>query len=120
MILQFLKITGGVLVLLHLFWILIYYYYGAIKIYNLKEKKCYEYLGCLWIRKEKGEYCMQIPQEMLDKSFTTQYKIVTEEVFWRRKSKEKVRICFGNKYYTYVTVEKEISVKNHIATSNQL
>mgnify|MGYP003296342858 CR=1 FL=1 len=118
--LHFLEIAGVLLLVLHLLWIVIYYYYGAIKIYNLTEKNCYQYLGCLWIKKVKGEYRLKIPQEMLDNSFTTQYKIVAEDLFVKRKQQEKVRICFGNKYYVYVTVGKEISVKNHIATSRQL
>ena len=114
------KIGGLVIFILHLLWLLIYYYYGAIKIYNLTEKKQYQYVGCLWIRKVKGEYLLKIPQEMLDQSYTTQYRIVPENLFLKGKEGENLRLCFGSQYYTTIKVEKEISVKNHIATSNQL
>ena len=114
------EITGTVLVLLYLVWILIYYYYGAVKIYNLTEKKQYRYLGCLWIHKQKGEYYLRIPGEMIEESVTTEYKLVLENLFVKQKEEQRVRICFEDKYDAFAKIAEEISVKNYIATSNQL
>lgn len=111
---------GIIIVFLDLFWILIYYYYGTVKVYNLKEHKQYEYMGSLWIRRKKGEYCLLIPKEIIEDSYTTQYKIVIEYLFLKWKQYQRMKISFSNKYDVYTQIRKEITVKNHIATSNQL
>ena len=115
-----LKMVGMILAALYLFWIIFCCYYGAARIYNMTQEGEYRYLGCLWIQKRKGEDCLCIPTELLRKSCTTKYKIIPEELFARKKQGKRIRICFANGYDVYARVAVEISVKNHIATSNQL
>lgn len=117
---NFIGKIGIVIAFLDLFWILVYYYYGAAKIYNLVEQKQYQYMGCFWIHRKRGEYYLKIPKEVIVNSFTTQYKIVPENLFVRRKQERRIRICFADKYEVFTEISKEITVKNHIATSNQL
>ena len=118
--LNFSEKIGIIIAFLDLFWILIYYYYGAAKVYNLVEKKQYRYMGCFWIHRKKGEYFLKIPEEVIEDSFTTQYKIVPENLFVRWKMEQRLRICFAHNYDVFTEISKDITVKNHIATCNQL
>lgn len=117
---NFLEKIGIIIAFLDIFWILIYYYYGAVKVYNFVEKKRYQYLGCIWIHRKKGEYYLKIPREMMKESFTTKYKIIPDNLFVKRKREQRLRICFDDKYEVYTMVSGEMTVKNHIATSSQL
>jgi len=110
---------GIIIIILDLLWVL-FYYYGTAKIYNLTEQKQYQYLGYLWIRKKHGEYLLSLPKEMIHNSYTTQYKIIPEKHFCKGKEEARLRVCFGDKYVVITEVSKEITVKNYIATSNQL
>lgn len=118
--LNILSKIGVLLMILHLMWILFYYYYGAAKVYNLVEKRRYQYMGCLWIRKKKGEYYLIIPKEIMEASHTTSYRILPETLFVKQKSRRKLMVRFEEQYDVFTTISGEITVKNHIATSNQL
>ena len=135
---------GITILTLDIVWIVFYYYYATVKIYNFKEQinrkgKCcklkgilpprqnrklaqqeYQYLGHLWVRKKRGQYILRIPQEMIDVSVTTRYKIVSESAFHKLRKGEKLYIDFADKYHTEVKISAQITVKNYIATSHQL
>lgn len=111
----------GILILfIDIFWIVFYYYYATVKIYNFQEMEKYQYLGYLWIHKRKGQYYLKISQEMIDNSVTTEYKIVSQSAFHRLKRREKIYINFADQYGTEVRMASQITVKNYIATSHQL
>ena len=101
-------------------WIGFYYYYATVKIYNFQEMDRYFYLGYLWIRKKKGQYYLKIPREMIENSVTTEYKITSESLFHQLRKGKKIYINFADSYDTEATMEREITVKNYIATSHQL
>lgn len=135
---------GIIILILDIVWIVFYYYYAAVKIYNFKEKTnkteqdrilkklfafqnnitCrqeeYQYLGYLWIRKKRGEWYLKIPREMIENSTTTKYKIISQSWFHKLRKGEKIHINFADKYHTEVRLSAQITVKNYIATSRQL
>lgn len=101
-------------------WITFYYYYATVKIYNFQEKEQYIYLGYLWIRKKRGEYYLRIPQEMIENSTTTQYKLISQSMFHQLKRGEKIQISFADKHDTIAEISAHIIVKNYIAVSQQI
>ena len=135
---------GIIILILDIAWIVSYYYYATVKIYNFKKKASkikqfsilkniivfqnnssyrheeYQYLGHLWIRKKGKEYYLKIPQEMIDNSITTKYKIISQSMFHKLKKGEKIQISFADKHHTEVRLDAEMNVKNYIATSHQL
>ena len=111
---------GIVILLLDLAWIIFYYYYATVKIYNLKEEESYLYLGYLWIRKKRGQYYLTIPREMIENSVTTKYEIISQSSFHILKKGEKIQINFADKYHIEVSIDARITVKNYIATSHRL
>ena len=111
---------GIAIFLLDLIWVAIYYYYATVKIYNFQEKDRYYYLGYLWIRKKNGQYYLKIPQEMIENSVTTEYKITSESIFHQLRKGKKLYINFADNYDAEVILEAQIMVKNYIATSHQL
>lgn len=111
---------GSVILILDILWIMFYYYYATVKVYNFHEKGNYQYLGFLWIRKKNGHYYLKIPREMIEKSITTEYKITSESWFHQLRKGEKLYINFADEYDTCVVLEAGITVKNYIATSHQL
>lgn len=115
---------GIAILTLDIVWIVFYYYYATVKVYNFQEKinnqETYQYLGYLWIRKKQNEYYLKIPREMIEDSITTGYKIVSQSMFHKLKKGEKMRIDFADQYYTEVKIYAQITVKNYIATSHQL
>ncbi len=113
-------IIGGIIFLLDVVCITWTQDYGIIKVYNLKEKKKYHYLGALWIRKKKGGFYLKIPKKMLEKSFTTQYKLKSVSSFHKGKSGESLQVIFAEDYQTTTTLKEEMLIKNYIATSWQL
>lgn len=110
---------GIIVMIFDLLWVM-FYYYGTVKVYNLTEHKQYKYLGYLWIRKKQGEYILHLPEEMIYNSHTTRYKIIPEKQFCMGKEEKHLRVCFGSKFVLITEISKEITVKNYIATSNQL
>ena len=111
---------GIAIIILDIVWIGFYYYYATVKIYNYHEKGTFQYLGYLWIRKKNGQYYLKIPQEMIENSVTTKYKITSESVFHQLRKEKKLYINFADNYDTEVIIEAQITVKNYIATSHQL
>lgn len=111
---------GIIILILDILWIVFYYYYATVKVYNFREKEHYIYLGYLWIHKKSGEYCFRIPEEMIENSITTKYRIISQSMFHKLKKGEKVHINFAGKYETVAEIRAEITVKNYIATSHQL
>lgn len=111
---------GIIILILDILWILFYYYYATVKIYNFQEKGNYKYLGILWIRKRRGHFYLKIPQEMIENSITTEYNITSESWFHKLRKGEKLYINFADNYDTQVVMEARITVKNYIATSHQL
>lgn len=111
---------GIIILLLDIFWIVFYYYYACVKIYNFQEKDTYHYLGYLWIRKKNGQYYLKIPREMLENSVTTKYKITSESWFHQFRKDKKICINFADTYETEVTLEAQIIVRNYIGISHQL
>ena len=57
---------------------------------------------------------------MVERSYTTQYKIVPEYFFRKEKEGKGLRINFAGKKEFFVEIAENIMVKNYIATSNQL
>lgn len=135
---------GIAILTLDIIWIVFYYYYATVKVYNFKEKTnkteqgrilkklftfqnnitCrqeeYQYLGYLWIRKKRSGYYLKIPQEMIEDSVTTKYQIISQSRFHKLKKGEKMHINFADKYHTEAKISAQITVKNYIATSHQL
>ena len=111
---------GITIIILDILWIVFYYYYATVKIYNFHEKEKFRYLGHLWIRKKNGQYYLKIPGEMIDDSVTTKYKIISESIFHQLRKGKKVYINFADKYDTEVIMSAQITVKNYIATSHRL
>ena len=126
---------GITVLVLDIGWIVFYYDYAAVKIYNFQGKimkpekeerlkryhqKEYQCLAYLWIHKKEGEYYLKIPQEIIDNSVTTKYKIVSQSIFHKFRKGEKLHVNFADNYYTLVRLSAEITVKNYIATSHQL
>jgi len=110
---------GIIIFLLDFIWIAIYYYYGTVKIYNYIEKNKYRYLGFLWIRKKRGEWFLTIPQDMIDNSITTKYKIVSASGFHTLRNGQTLFVSFNDKYEIKVKIYKEFFAHNYIFTSRQ-
>lgn len=111
---------GITILILDIFWIIFYYYYATVKVYNFCEGKYYRYLGYLWIRKKRGEWYLMIPEEMVEDSVTTKYKIISASWFHKFRKGEKMHIDFAGKYRTEVRLSAKIPVQNYIATSHYL
>ena len=86
--LTFLHYLGFLLLLLDILWIVFYYYYATVKVYNFYEGNHYRYLGYLWIRKKRGEWYLMIPENMVENSVTTKYKIVSASWFHKFRKGE--------------------------------
>ena len=112
--------TGITILVLDVIWIVFYYYYATVKVYNFCEGKQYQYLGYLWIRKRRGEWYLEIPKEMIEKSFTTKYKIISQSWFHKFRKGERMHIGFAEQYRTEVKLSAKINVKNYIFTSHYL
>ncbi|MBR5596966.1 MAG: hypothetical protein IKW30_06125 [Lachnospiraceae bacterium] len=110
---------GIIIFILDFIWISIYYYYGTVKIYNYNEGDKYHYLGFLWIRKKRGEWFITIPQDMIDNSITTKYKIVSASGFHALRNGQTLFISFNNNYEVKVKISKEFYASNYFCTSNQ-
>ena len=108
------------ILILDIIWIVFYYYYATVKVYNFCEGKHYHYLGYLWIRKKRGEWYLKIPHDMIENSVTTKYKIVSASWFHKFRKGEKMHIDFAGKCRKEVRVSAKILVQNYIATSGQL
>lgn len=111
---------GIIIFLLDIVWIVFYYYYATVKVYNFCEGKHYRYLGYLWIRKKRGEWYLNIPREMVENSVTTKYKIISASWFHKFRKGEKMHISFAEKYRTETRLSAKIYVLNYIATSHYL
>jgi len=107
---------GITLLILDITWIIFYYYYATVKVYNFYEGKHYQYLGYLWIRKKRGEWYLNIPREMVENSVTTKYKIISASWFHKFRKGEKMHIDFAGEYRTEVRLSAKIYVQNYIAT----
>ena len=105
---------------LDIIWIVFYYYYATVKVYNYCEKTNYQYLGFLWIRKKRGEWYLKIPKEMIEDSVTTEYKIISQSWFHKFRKGEKMHVNFADSYRTEVKLAAKIKVSNYIVTSGQL
>lgn len=99
---------------------ILYYYHATVKIYNYYEKNTYLYLGHLWIYKKNGQWYLKIPKKMIEESFTTKYKIISQTLVHKLKKGEKVYINFANRYHTQAKIDVEITVENYITTSQRL
>ena len=106
---------GILLLALDLGWLMFYYFYATVELYNLVEDE-YEYFGHLWICRKNRYYYIKIPQYMIDKSYTTKYQIVPGYFFYKINDNQKIRISFNGKYDVFTCVSDPITVKNHIAT----
>ena len=111
---------GIIILSLDILWIVLYYNYATVKVYNFYEKNKYQYLGYLWIRKKRGEWYLNIPKEMIEESLTTKYKIISQSMFRQFIKGEKIYIIFADKYYTRTRMADEFIVENYIVTSHQL
>jgi len=111
---------GGLVLAGNLLWLLVHLLYGEVFIYNLKEGKQYQYLGSLWIERKGGEYTLLIPDGLIEKSHTTQYKLRSGRVFLRLHRGKMLCIRFGGKYQTFLPLAREMIAKNHVATSHKL
>ena len=135
---------GVTILILDITFIMFYYYYATVKVYNFIQKTSkierhcqrkknktfqnthesaqeeYYYLGHLWIRKKRGEYYLKIPQEMLDESVTTKYKIVSQSMLHKIRKGDKIHINFADSYHVDTKLAAQITVKNYIATPHQL
>ena len=130
--------SGITILALDVLWMFFYYSYATVKVYNFHKKNnsaeiysCkkgkrkfeseeYLYLGSLLITQKRHRYELKIPQEMIENSQTTKYKIVVDSFWVKWKKREKIHINFADEYDTEETISAEITVKNYIATSHQL
>ena len=110
---------GIFIFLLDLIWVVFYYYYATVKIYNFIQGEEYRYLGFLWIRRKQGEWFLMVPKDMIENSLTTKYKLVSQSGFHALRKGESLFVSFENKYEVKVKIEKEFWVTNYISTSNQ-
>lgn len=99
-----------------LLWLLFYYFYATVEVYNLVEENSYQYMGSLWIKKKKGDHYLYLTREIEERSYTTEYKIVPGCFFCFVNKKEKIRISFQGKYEVLTEISDPITVKNYIAT----
>ena len=111
---------GIVILTLDIVWIVFYYYYATVKVYNFCEGKHYQYLGYLWIRKKRGDWYLEIPKDMIERSVTTKYKIISASRFHKFRKGERMHIDFAGKYRTEVRLSAKMYAYNYIATSGQL
>ena len=111
---------GIAILSLDIVWLSFFYYYGSVKIYNFCEDKRYCYLGYLWIHKKRGEWYLEIPEDMIDASVTTKYKIVSAFWFHKFQKGKKMHIDFAGKCREQVRISSEIIVDNYITTSRYL
>lgn len=111
---------GTLLMVMDIGWLLFYYFYATVEIYNLVEKKSYKYMGHLWIRRKKGSYYLYIPKEISLYSYTTEYKVIPGFFFYAINRGAEIRISFHGKYDIFLNVSDAITVKNHIATCPRL
>ena len=111
--------VGIIIFILDFIWISIYYYYGTVKIYNYIEGEKYQYMGFLWIRKKYGEWFLSIPQDMIDNSITTKYKIVSASGFHTLRNGQTLFVSFNKQYEVKAKISRKFYVYNYIFTSNQ-
>ena len=111
---------GIAILTLDIVWIVFYYYYATVKVYNFCEGKHYQYLGYLWIRKKRGEWYLEIPEDMIERSVTTKYKIRSASRFHKFRKGEKMHISFAEKYRVEVRVSAKICVQNYISANHYL
>ena len=111
---------GIIILSLDIIWIVFYYYYATVGVYNFCEKNKYQYLGYLWIRKNKGEWYLKIPKEMIEESLTTKYKIISQSIFHQLRKGETIYINFADRYHTKAKLAAEIIVDNYIVIPHQL
>ena len=109
---------GIIIFILDLIWIAFYYYYASVKIYNFIHGDKYQYLGFLWIRKKRGEWFLSIPQDMIDISITTKYKIISASGFHALRTGKSLFVNFNNQYEVKIKIAKEMEVINYIHTSS--
>ena len=112
--------VGIGLLTLDIIWIVFYYYYATVKVYNFCEGKHYRYLGYLGIRKKRGEWYLEIPEDMIEKSVTTKYRIMSASWFHKFRKGERMHIDFAGKYRTEVQLSAKIYVYNYLTTSGRL
>lgn len=110
---------GITIFILDFIWIAFYYYYGTVKIFNYIVGEDYQYMGILWIRKKRGEWFLTIPQDMIDNSITTKYKLVSASGFHALRNGQTLFVSFNNKYEVKVKISKIFFACNYIATSKQ-
>lgn len=111
---------GIAILTLDIVWIVFFYYYATVKVYNLCEGKHYRYLGYLWIRKKRGEWYLTMPVDMVEHSVTTKYKIISASWFHKFRKGEKMHISFAEKYRVEVRVSAKIYVQNYIGANHYL
>lgn len=104
----------------NLLWLLVQLFYGAVLVYNLKEEKRYCYMGSLWMERKAGEYTLIIPERILGRSYTTQYKLRIGRGFLKLHEGKMLCIRFGKGYQTFLPLAEEMLAKNHVATSPKL
>ena len=103
-----------------LLWLLFYYLYATVEIYNLVEEEKYRYMGSIWVKKKRGVYWLSVPKDMELRSYTTEYKIIPGCFFYYVNQGEKIRINFYDKYEIITEISDPIDVKNYIATYPRL
>lgn len=117
---QALFVIGLSILAANLFWLWIQMFLGVAVIYNLKEEGQYKYLGEYWIEDRKGDLVLQIPDRLIEKSMTTQYKLHLGRWFAKVHQGKILQIRFGQKERICVQIERDMLVKNHIATYTRL
>ncbi len=99
--------------LIRLLWNLLY---GEVLVYNLREKGRYRLMGSFWIEEHRGALVLNLPREMVERSETTQYRLITGVCFTALHEGEILVIRFGEEYETFLPIGKRMQVKNHVAT----
>ncbi|MGN0306106.1 MAG: hypothetical protein ACI4D2_08135 [Lachnospiraceae bacterium] len=115
-----LLLLGMTILLLNVCWLLIQLLYGGVSIYNLQVGETYTYLGSRWIERKKGRYILSIPENMIERSSTTRYKLQTGRFFARIHQGRLLCIQFGKEHEACVPIRREMIAKNHVATCPRL
>lgn len=111
---------GGTGALACCLWLLYYYGYATVRIYNYEEGGNYAFLGRERIGRREGEFRLLILKEMVEASVTTRYKFRPGICFAKLHRGETLILDFAGEYRTLTEIDREMIAKNCIATSLKL
>ncbi len=90
--------------------------YGEVLVYNLREKGRYRLMGSFWIEEDRDSFLLTLPQSLVDRSKTTQYRLEAGIWFTALHKGKTLQVRFGEEYETFLTIGKRMCVKTYVAT----